>query len=298
MFHRLSCALLGLFAILPATFFRLSAAEKTAKDNQATAEARQQVAAALRAEIAGKNDQRAELLASAARAAPDLPEANWNLARVHVSGKWLTLDDAQQQAAGDPQLAEYRQLRDQAGDNPKLIRGLARWCVKVGRDDAARLHYAQLLVARGTDVEMKLEAIKRLNLINVDGTWMTGDELAAQRQKTKAIEDALIKWRPRLKRLQVSIDSGDFARRDHALKELEELDDPQIIPVLESFLLDGEDRFQEEQSNASQDSLTATQPKLWRTLPCCRLFSPPATRRPPRSDSGLFLSTPRYCWAD
>src|SRR5439155_4033183 len=28
--------------------------------------------------------------------------------------------------------------------------------------------------------------------------------------------------------------------------ELQELDDPQIIPVLESFLLDGEDRFQEE----------------------------------------------------
>jgi Pretoxin HINT domain len=234
---------LGLLTLAACSAF---AAEKSAQESETQEKARQEIRAALRSEVSGASAARNEHLASAARYAPDLPEANWQLGRIHVGGKWLEVAAAEQRSAGDPQLAEYRKLRDEAAGNPKLHRNLARWCTKIGWDDTARLHYAQLLASGAADAETKAEAIKRLDLVNVNGAWTTGAELAAQRQNAKTIEDSLAKWRPRLKQMQVAIDGDNFPRRNHAIKELEQLDDPQIIPVLESFLVDGQDRFQEE----------------------------------------------------
>jgi hypothetical protein len=208
--------------------------------------AQSQVHAALQAEAAGNNDRRAEFLVSALRVAPDLAQANWHLGRVQHSGKWLSLDEAQRGAASDPQLEEYHKLRQEAGENPKLLRGLARWCLKNDWNEAAKLHYAQLLSSSGADLDAKQEAIRRLGLIRLNGQWMTAEEWDAQQQQAKAVEEALTKWRPPLKRLQTAIDGGDFGRREKAMKELGQLTDPQIIPVLESFLVDGQDRFQEQ----------------------------------------------------
>jgi len=235
----------GSLLILFAASFEANSADKTPKESAATTAARKQVEAALRAEAAGDNDRRAELLANAIQTAPTMPEANWHSARVHVGGRWLALAEAEQQAASDAQLSEYRRLRDEAGENPKLIRGLARWSVKNNWDDRARLHYAQLLAARGADLDAREEAIKRLGMHYISGNWVTATDLADQQRKAKAMEDALTKWRPRLKRLQMSIDGSDPVRRDSAMRELEELADPQVIPVLESFLVDGGDWFQE-----------------------------------------------------
>ncbi len=244
MSRLVSCALLGSLAILFAPRFSASAADKNPKNSEAAA-AREQVAAALRAEIAGENDRRAELLASAVRTAPDLPEANWHLGRVQIAGKWRTLDDARQEAANDQQLAEYRKLRDEAKDNPKLLRGLARWCLKNGHEDLARLHYTQLLARSDNDAEAQKEAIERLDLRYVGGSWMTAEDLKAQEDKARALDDAIRKLRPRIKRLQQAVDAGDYALRERAMKELKQIDEPQCIPVLETFLTDGGADFQQ-----------------------------------------------------
>ena len=240
-----SCALLTSLAIFTATSSPLAAADKNPKKPESTTAAREQVAAALRAEIAGENDRRAELLTTAACSAPDLPEVNWHLARVKLAGKWVTLDEAQQEASNDQQLTEYRKLRDEVGDNPKLLRGLARWCLKNGRDDVARLHYTQLLARNDLDLEAQREAIERLDLRCVSGTWMTAEDMKTQEDKAKAAEDAIRKLRPRIKRLQQAVDAGDYALRERALKELKQIDEPQCIPVLETFLSDGGADFQQ-----------------------------------------------------
>jgi hypothetical protein len=250
MSRSVSCALPGSLAIFLVTLPLASAAEKTAKNPEATAAAREQVAAALWAEVAGDNDRRAELLATAARTAPDLPEANWNLGRVEIAGIWQTLDYAQQEAASAPQLAEYRKLREQAGDDPRLLRGLARWCLKNGHDELARLHYAQLLGRGDIDLDTKQEAIRRLDLVQsggvqFGGVWLTKEEFSARQRRRDALEHALIQWRPRLKKLQLAIDGEIPAARDWSLKELEGLADPQMVPALASFLSEGGDRFSE-----------------------------------------------------
>src|SRR5262249_19798956 len=140
--------------------------------------------------------------------------------------------------------------RDEAGDNPKLIRGLARWCLKHGLDDIARLHYVQLLSRSDIDGDTADEAIRRLQLQNVGGIWLTDEQIQAQTERTRAIEGALKQWRPRLKRLQLAIDDGEFAIRERASKELLGINDPHVILALESFQLDGGDRFCEQATRA------------------------------------------------
>jgi len=245
MSRNVSRGLFGSLLILIATSWQSIAAEKAPKETPLAAAAKKQVESALRAEAAGDNDRRTELLSGAIQSAPDLREANWHLARVQISGKWLPLDEAEQHAASDQLLAEYRRHRSEAGEDAKAIRGLARWCLKNGWDDRARLHYAQLLASSGSEFEAREEAIKRLGMHLINGSWVTATDLADRQRKAKAIEDTLVKWRPRLKRLQILIDGDDALRRESAMRELEELTDPQIIPVIESFLVDGGDWFQE-----------------------------------------------------
>src|SRR5687768_2607240 len=72
------------------------AVEKSSKDSPASIDGKHEVQAALRAEAAGDNLKRKELLASAARRAPELAEANWHLGRVQDAGRWLELAEAEQ----------------------------------------------------------------------------------------------------------------------------------------------------------------------------------------------------------
>lgn len=238
-----SRAAAGSISILLMASFALPAAEKP-KESPAEAQARQDVKAALQAEAAGDNARRAECLADAVKSAPELAEANWHLARIRQADNWLALPDAEQKAAEDRQLAEYQTLRDQTDNNPKLLRNLARWCLKAGWNEHARLHYAQLLARNDVDAETQAEAIKRLDLRYVNGSWVMGEELRAQMDKARKAEDAIRKLRPRLKRLQEAIDGEDYVLREKAIKEFQSFDDPTMIPVLETFLLDGGAEFQ------------------------------------------------------
>src|SRR4051794_27280242 len=122
----LSHRLIGSFAVLIVITLSAPGAENSTKPNSHAHAAREQVAEALRAEVAGDNDRRAELLSGASRLAPDLPETKWHLGHVLVADKWLTLDEAAQQASDNSLLAEYQKLRDEAAENSKLTRGLAR----------------------------------------------------------------------------------------------------------------------------------------------------------------------------
>jgi hypothetical protein len=248
MSRTVSRGLVGSLLILAAANTQAASAEKAPKEREsaALAAARKDVDAALRAEAAGDNARRAELLATAGKAAPALPEANWHLAQVHVADKWLPLAEAEQRAASDPILAEYRKLRDEAKDNPKLLQRLAHWCLKQGWEDTARLHYSQLLASGDADAEQQQEAIQKLDLHNVNGSWISGKELTERREKSRLIDASLVRWRPRLLKLQAAIDGDDFKRREWAIKELEQIDDPRAIPAFETFLSEGDGRFQEE----------------------------------------------------
>ena len=233
----LASLLLGLFC-LPSL-----AADKTPPaDDQESA--REAVRQALVAETLGDNTQRARKLGEAILAAPDLDAANWHLARVKSGDNWLALSDAETQVTDDTTFAEYRKLRDKAS-TPGLIQALANWCLKQRQTDLTELHFAQLLGHKDATPAMREEAIKRLDLVRAGGSWLRKEELEARQAEAKAVQEALAKWRPKLKALQLVIDGPDFAKRNEAIEQLQQMDDPQMIPALESFLLDGKADFQE-----------------------------------------------------
>jgi Pretoxin HINT domain len=242
----ISCAAAGSCLIFAASWFPAFGTEKAAKRDPAEAKAREEVLEALQAEARGDNERRTSLLQSAWLAAPSLPEANWQMARVRVEGEWKPVGEAASLAASDPNLAKYRENRDHAAGNAKMLREVARWCRKKGWPDLARLHYAQLLAQPTATEEMRMEAIKELDLRQVDGAWITKEEFDARASTLKAIETALERWRPKVKALQLAIDGVDFNRRDKAITELGKLNDPALIAVLESFLEDGGPQFHEE----------------------------------------------------
>src|SRR5262245_18341347 len=98
----------GSCVILAASWLPGLAADKSPKSDPAEANARKDVLAALKAEASGDNEKRKERLSAALATAPALAEANWHLAKVRTSDKWLTLDEAESEASSDPQVAEFR----------------------------------------------------------------------------------------------------------------------------------------------------------------------------------------------
>ncbi len=208
-------------------------------------EARELVRQALYAETLGDNAQRTAKLEEAAAESPDLDVVNWHQSRVRVGDKWLSLADAESQVAADKRFAEYDKLRARAAD-ARALQALARWCVKQGWSDVAKLHFVRLLGSKDATSEMRDDARKQLGLVQVGGQWLTKEDVAAREAAIKAIEEALAKWRPPLKTLQIAIDGADFAKRDRAITELHQIDDPAMIHALESFLLDGKGEFQEQ----------------------------------------------------
>ncbi len=233
-------------------------------DQVLLADAKEDVTQALLAEAQGDNSTRTKRLSKAWLAAPDLAEANWHMARIRVADEWRPLAEIVSTAANDPDQEQYRTLRERAAASPRALRDLARWCAKLGWYDRARLHYAQLLAHPKAEAGQKSEAVEKLNLVPVGGAWLTKEEVAARQEEAKAIQESLVKWRPRLKALQQIIDGDDFERRDQAIAELDKLNDPTMIPALESFLHDAKADFQEQavKKLAAYKEVEATQALL------------------------------------
>lgn len=202
------------------------------------------VKSALEAEAAGDNGRRNELLAAALADAPDLPLANWHLARVNVLGGWVPTEDAVAAAAADPNVTTYLELRDKLSSYQEML-ALARWCKKHGYSDRGNLHYAQVLAHPRAAADAKAEAVKALDLQPFGNSWLTRAEVAARAAEARQLEAAVTQWGPRLKKLQAAIDGDDYKRRDLAITELHKIDDPSVIAPLSLFVGAG-DRFQEE----------------------------------------------------
>lgn len=232
-------------AVLAADRSSSSRPEKSAAD----VEAQSLVQQALLAESLGNNDQRAQRLSQALLAAPQSSEVNWHLARVQCEGEWLPIAVAVNRYSTDPDREKYTKLREKVlrSDSPasgvKALRDLAVWCQRSGLADVARVHFAQLLSHPASSAEQRSEAIKALDLHRVGETWMTGKELAQRQESAKAAERAFERWEVPLRKLRDLI-NGDAARpREKALTEFAQLDDPALLPVLESQLAGGSERF-------------------------------------------------------
>jgi len=232
----------------------LAAADKLPRaareaEAQANAEARELVQEALLAESLGDNERRSQRLAAAFDAAPQSPAANWNQARVRYDGEWLPVALAVHRHNNDPNSKKYIELREKVlrSDSPtsgvKALRDLAAWCLRTDRADVAAVHYAQLLAHPAATAELRQEAIKALDLHEVNGTLVSGEELAQRKAAAAAIDRAFAQWEGRLKRLREQLDTESQRGREKGAADLAQLTDPSIIPVLEAQLSAGGERL-------------------------------------------------------
>ena len=201
------------------------------------------VKAALEYEAAGKNDYRNIMLREARKLAPEFGPANWHSGRVKHDGRWTPVKEVQESLGEDEKRAQYRELRERAESDVGRQLTLARWCARTGFSERSDLHYAYLLMHPIATEKVRQEAMDKLDLQQVGGEFLTEQQIKQQQKTVKHVQNAMKKWRPRLASWRDTIQTDSGKKYEHAAREMQAVDDPFVIPVLETFLLESGERF-------------------------------------------------------
>ena len=144
-------------------------------------------------------------------------------------GTWLILDKA-----ADPirarHLEEYRTKLAAARQTLNDQLTLARFCQRVGLRDQERIHYGNVFRLDRNWIEAR----RRLDLVDVDGTLMLPEDAAALRAEDHMRDVTVNHWIPRVVPLRLDITDGKADARDRALAELTAIRDQEAIPALEA----------------------------------------------------------------
>jgi hypothetical protein len=141
--------------------------------------------------------------------------------------------------------AQYEAKRSEALDNAALELNLAQWCVKNEMRDRARLHFWRVLKNPKASEGQVKDAAGQLDLVSAAGLILTRQELKKEQEREKRIGDAIQKYRPILAQLQPAIDGGFDEKHDQAARKLAAIDDPEVIPAIETYLKDHQEGFGE-----------------------------------------------------
>jgi hypothetical protein len=185
--------------------------------------------------LQGDTTKRAITLRLALRVDPDCELARWHMGQLRVADQWLTIDEAEQTLAQDPQRQEYRRLRDVALDDPERELALARWCHGCELHDAERLHLFRVIRHPSSSQSAKKEAIRKLRLTVYGGMLLTDEEIALYKRQVEQNRQAFEEWVPRIDKWVKAIQGG-ARKRQFALKQFRGLRDPAAIPTLEMLL--------------------------------------------------------------
>jgi len=211
----------------------------------ATPTAAQLVEQALRSELAGDGDQRAVLLKQALELDPNYAPARWHSGYVKVDGSWLSLDEAAQRAAADPQLAAYRKRRDGLIDTADNQREMARWCNKQHLKDEARIHWAKALEFDPQDAE----ALAGLNVEFYQGQLLTKSQMIEAKKRAGERIKVIRQWQPKLVKWRKAIESGHAVDRRASLEGLRKFDERDALAAVEAVFAVDEDSEQSRELN-------------------------------------------------
>lgn len=193
---------------------------------------------AIAAGVSGQPARKAELLAAALRQSPDFAAAHWQQAELRVGNRWLPLSAVAQTLAADPRIAEYRRRRTAAQvgaaqDGAAQQLALGKWCQAQGLADEARAHFTKVLELSPGDPQ----ATAALQLKNVDGKWMTQEQIDRQLLAKHQADDNLKTWKPVLQALARRIEQGPDSDRKAAAAELATIGDPSAVGAAEAVCL-------------------------------------------------------------
>jgi hypothetical protein len=191
---------------------------------------------ALMAEADGNATVRSEKLRDALAADQNSAAAHWLDGQIQIGDRWLSIDDAEQQAAKAGKMDEYRKQRDQRGATLDDHIALARLCAKLGLKEHERGH---LMMALQLDPSSK-EAISKLGLIRKHFAFDHGRsvqlftpqqfELMKSTQKNASVSFA--RWTPVFQKLRRQYEANPVDS-EQMLKSVRSLHDVDAIPSME-----------------------------------------------------------------
>ena len=187
------------------------------------------VQSALQAEAQADLSRRRELLGAALEADPSNSAAHWQSGQVLYQGKWLSIDEAANEAGRDKVLADYREMRSRFGDSAEAQRVLARWCQTNALHDSARAHATRLHEMQPDDAE----ALKILGLSWYQGLQLTPEQIVLRKQHDEKAKEALRHWQPLVLDIRRQIDSKGEKQSAAGWKALRAIEDPSSIEALE-----------------------------------------------------------------
>jgi len=179
---------------------------------------------------------RAELLRPALANRAKSPLQHWYSGEVLWDGQWITLDEAEKQAAEDDDLSDYRDLRSQASNTAYYHEKLARWCQKKDLTELANMHWLHVLRFQP---KHKI-ALKMLNLGWHQGMLLTQAELDRYQENQRQRQQEIKQWRSKVKRIRRELEQGEPPQQLAAREELLEIRNPDAVPaLLEEFNQEG-----------------------------------------------------------
>lgn len=216
--------------LLATVGFAVTAASAANKGERARAAA-EAVQEALRSEVSGTNARRSELLRMALEQASNYPPALWQTGHVQYRNKWVKYDELADLVADDHRLAEYRRRQRAANTGDEQL-ALARWCIEHKLTDQVRAHLTQVL-----DIQPDhAEARGLLGHRQVDGVWLTRQEIDEAAVRAVEAEAALKKWTPELEEILRGLSDRSKQKREIARERLRAIDDPSAMHALELML--------------------------------------------------------------
>jgi hypothetical protein len=177
---------------------------------------------------------RADLLKPAIQDVPNCEAARWQSGYVFDAKRkeWLLPDEIEKRAAADSRLVLYRSVRAKHSENAASQTDMARWCEKHRLEDQARAHYAHVL-SFAPDSQ---EARRHLGYLTINGVWVSGQEIAAARQRAEDTLAAFRRRAPGFEKLVKRLGSTSVQARASARQELLSIKDPDFVPAIEAML--------------------------------------------------------------
>src|SRR5262249_17347159 len=147
----------------------------------------------------GKADLRAEKVKQALAVDANSAAAHWLSGEVQIGDRWMSIDDAAQQATRAGKVDEYRKQRDQRGNTLDDHIALARLAAKLGMKENER---GQLMIMLQLDRKNK-EAIMKLGLVTKYGLLVTPQQLESLKAANRSASASFARWTPAFHNLRM-----------------------------------------------------------------------------------------------
>lgn len=211
----------------------ISAAPKsektTAKSDVAAA---QNLADVLRLEQTADQPDRAAVLRALQDAYPTHAATRWASGQVSSAGSWQDFSAALDASTADDRLLEYRELRAASQLTPERHQELASWCHNQGLIEQERAHLWQTLLVNPAQPEIW----RKLGYQQVNGQWLSEDDVAAFEQAQRTYQQNLQRWRKQAQSISQRLASPQPSARDSARESLRAIEDESAVPALEIAL--------------------------------------------------------------